>query len=346
MTVKQEKGFTLVELLISLTILAFIGYFTSESMRTSTQRSQKIRDNIELSREVKAAARVIKGDISRAYNARDIYIAVYNEAQRERVREWQRNQQNPQQNQNANNSNDPDDPNNPNPPQGDENNNSQGEAQQGNQTPPPPYEPRTELVVTHFLGEKDKIDLATISGVQIRKNVKASDLIEVGYYLQDCRRRAKRDETTRCLWRRISYYLDGEVNVGGESSVLLEDVTKFELKYLRFRGEEVEWIDRWLSDQNGDDMTRDALPLAVQLELEVERALDKQGENKQRLNTITYIPINFTNNNNVKNIIQMNSQGNPYENPMSSALGNWPGGGTQPNNPQPQPTNPPQQRGF
>lgn len=314
----KALGFTLIELMIALTILAFLGYFTSETMRTSTQRSQKIRTEIDLSREVKAAARVIKGDISRAYNTRDIYIAVYNEAQRERIREWQRNQANPQQqqqNQNAGDGNEDGAGNNNNDPN---NMNSSGGMQQQEQIPPPPYEPREELIVTQFLGEKDKLDLTTLSGVRVRKNVKASDLVEVGYYLENCRRRGKRDETTNCLWRRLSYFLDGEVNVGGQATVLLEDVTQFELKYLRVRGENQEWIDRWLSDQNGDDVSRDALPLAVQVQLEVERPLDKSGENKQRFSIHSYIPIYFTNNANVKSIIQMNSQGNPLEAPLGS----------------------------
>lgn len=320
----KQSGFTLIELMISLTILAFLGYFTSEMMRNTTQQSQKIRTEVDISREVKAAARVIRGDISRAFNSRDIYIAVYNEAQRERVREWQRNQMNPQQSQNqgaggqdqdGNQGNDSDGNNNPNDP-------NNPNAANPNITPPPTYEPREELIVTQFLGEKNKIDLTSISGVRIRKNVKASDLIEVGYYTANCRKRAERNETTNCLWRRISYFLDGEVNVGGTANVLLENVTRFELQYMRVRGENIEWIDSWKSDQNGDDVTRDSLPMAVRLDLEVERALDKSGNNKKAFSLLNYIPIYFTNNSNVKLLTQMNSQGNPFESaPTGGGLG-------------------------
>ena len=320
-----QRGFTLIELMISLTILAFLGYFTSEMMKTTTQRSQKIRIEVEQSRELKAAARIIKADISRAFNTRDIYIAVYNEAQRERIREWQKSQVNPQPQQpNPNDGSDP--------AAGDPTDQGAGVGPQ-NPLPPPTYEPREELIVTQFLGEKNKINLTSVSGVKIRKNVKASDLVEVGYYTDTCRRRANRNESTNCLWRRLSYFLDGEVNVGGDASVLIEDVTRFELKYLRVRGENIEWIDRWMSDQNGDDVTRDSLPLAVQLELEIERALDKTGQNKKTFDIISYIPIYFTNNVNVKTIIQMNSQGNPLESPLApgaagentSPLGGGPG---------------------
>lgn len=311
---KGSRGFTLIELLIALTILAFIGYYTSQSMSDVTQRSKKIQDEMDLSREVKAAARIIKNDISRAFNTRDIYIAVYNEAQRERIREWRKNQQNPgtQTPQSENTDNGGNDENN------EEQN--QNQSQNPNQTPPPPYEPRTELIVTQFIGEKNRIDLTTLSGTQIRKNVKASDLIEVGYYTDNCRRRGKRDETTNCLWRRLSYYLEGEVDVGGQATVLLEDVTQFELRYLRFRGENVEWIENWKSNQDGDDMTRHQLPLAVQVELEIERPINKQNDEMRTYNVVTYVPVFFTNNDNVKNIMQMNSQGNPLESPLNSGM--------------------------
>lgn len=311
----NRHGFTLIELLISLTMLAFISYYTSQSLRDTIQYSKKVQQDIDLSSEVKAASRIIKSDLSKAFNTRDIYIAYSNEAQRERIRQWQQRQQNPSPA--GTPKTDEDDGDGSPNPSGDQ---AANPNQVGQTEPQPQYNPRNEVVLTQFLGEKNKIDLTSISGVQTRKNVYASDLIELGYYLASCRPRAKRSGSTQCLWRRISYYLDGEVDVGGEASVLLEDVTKFELTYLRLRGEEVEWIEKWFTDNRGDDVSRNQLPLAVQVELEVQRAVDKKGEDKRTYNMITYIPIYFTNNDNIRTLIQLNSQGNPLEGGATSNI--------------------------
>src|SRR5690606_5442366 len=81
------------ELMISLTMLAFISYFTAQSIRDTIKYSKKVQEDIDLSSEIKAASRIIKSDLSKAFNTRDIYIAYSNEAQRERIRQWQQRQQ-------------------------------------------------------------------------------------------------------------------------------------------------------------------------------------------------------------------------------------------------------------
>lgn len=306
---KTEYGFTLLELLIALTLMAFVSFFTAQTMKSTMNSSKKIQKDIDVLSELKSAVNLFKADVSRAYNSRDLYIAIYNEAQREHIRRWQEAKNKPtttQPNQPA----DPNDPTNPNPnPQPTQPQTPQDQLNAQAQTTPPEYKPRVERVLTYFIGEKNRINFASINGNSIRKGSNTSELVEVGYELKKCKRRGRDQKDTECLWRRLSYYLDGEILEGGQESVLIEDVTEFELKYLRKKDtEEIEWRDNWPKD--GPE-TENQLPLAVELKIQVSKPLDKEGENVKKVRTVAYIPIDFVNNENVQNIIKMNSQGNP-----------------------------------
>ncbi len=321
------KGFTLLELLIALTLMAFVSFFTAQTMKSTMNTSKKIQKDIDVISELKSAVNLIKADISRAYNSRDLYIAIYNEAQREHIRRWQEAKTNP-----AGQNQKPVDPNNPNVPANPTQPVSPTQAAQDQlnaqaQQTPPEYKPRVDLVKTQFIGEKDKLNFTSINGNAIRKSSNASELVEVGYEIKKCKRRGKDQKDTECLWRRLSYYLDGEVLEGGQDSVLIEDVTQFELKYLRkINSDETEWRDNWPLEA---PETQNQLPIAVELKIEVTKLLSKDGEEKKKKRTVAYIPIDFVNNENIKNIIQMNTQGNPLapQDPNQAQPGQQQGGG-------------------
>ncbi len=304
---KKSSGFTLLELLLALAILGFISVYTAQSIRTTVRFSKKIQEDIDINSEIHAAINLIKADIARAFNYRDLYIAVYNEAQREHIRRWQEEKNKP-----------PPGPGTTPPggtPPGDTSGSgttptdNRGATQPPNQGPPPEYKPRTEQVLTQFIGEKDGLNFTTLNGNAIRKNSYASEVVEIGYDVKKCKRRAKEQKTTECLWRRLSYHLDGEVLEGGQESVLIEDVTNFELKYLRKKNEdEIEWMESWPIDNVN---TQNQLPLAVEISLEVSKPMDKEEKEFKKKRVVAYVPIDFQNNQNIRNIMKMNSQGNP-----------------------------------
>lgn len=301
-----NSGFTLLELLIALSLMAFVSFFTAQSMKTTLRNSKRIEKDIDIITEIGSAMNLLKADIRRAYNSRDLYIAIYNEAQREHIRQWQEDQKKPQGNQN----------NNPNPPNTDGSTTpaQQPKQQQNNQNqqaqlPPPEYRPRKERIVTEFVGEKSKIDLSSLNGNAIRKKTAASELVEIGYYVNKCNRRGKTDQATECLWRRLSYYLDGEVLEGGQESVLIEDVSMFELKYLRkINDTEIEWRDDW---PRGNVETQNKLPQAVEVTLEIKKPTNKAADEFKTKRSVSYIPIDFENNRNVQEINEMNMKPNP-----------------------------------
>ena len=303
----KSKGFTLLELLLALAILGFISVYTAQSIRTTVRFSKKMQDDIDINAELHSAINLLKADIARAFNYRDLYIAVYNEAQREHIKRWQEEKnkpQNPGTNPNPN-PNDPNDPNNPNP----QTPANPAQIQAQNQGPPPEYKPRLEQVLTQFIGEKDSLNFTSLNGNANRKNTYASEVVEIGYEVKKCKRRSKEQKDTVCLWRRLSYHLDGEVLEGGQESVLIEDVTNFELKYLRKQTEdEVEWLEAWPIDNVN---TQNQLPIAVEINLEVSKPMDKEERNFKKKRVIAYVPIDFQNNQNIRNIMQMNAKGNP-----------------------------------
>jgi prepilin-type N-terminal cleavage/methylation domain-containing protein len=302
----KSKGFTLLELLLALAILGFISVYTAQSIRTTVRFSKKMQNDIDINAEIHSAINLLKADIARAFNYRDLYIAVYNEAQREHIKRWQEEKNKPQNPTNPN-PNNPVDPNNPNPTPQDPANPAQVQAQ--NQGPPPEYKPRLEQILTQFIGEKGSLNFTSLNGNAIRKNTYASEVVEIGYEVKKCKRRSKEQKDTECLWRRLSYHLDGEVLEGGQESVLIEDVTNFELKYLRKQTEdEVEWLEAWPIDNVN---TQNQLPIAIEINLEVSKPIDKEERNFKKKRVLAYVPIDFQNNQNIRNIMKMNAQGNP-----------------------------------
>lgn len=327
-----QLGFTLLELLIALTLMAFVSFFTAQTLKSTMTTSKKIQKDIDVIAELKSAVSLIKMDISRSFNSRDLYIAIYNEAQREHIRQWQEAKNKPA------TTPPPTPPGNPDPlspptPAPTPQQTAQDQLNAQAQTTPPEYKPRLDVPKTAFIGKKDALDFTSLNGNSIRKGSNTSELIEVGYQVKKCKRRGKNPKDTECLWRRLSYHLDGEVLEGGQESVLIEDVTQFELKYLRkLEGDDYEWRENWTMDA---PETQNQLPIAVELKIEVTKPMDKDGENVKKKRTVAYIPLDFVNNENIKNILQMNSQGNPLapQDPNQIQLqpqggGNFNGGGS------------------
>ena len=302
---QTQKGFTLLELLLALTILGFISVYTAQSIRTTVRFSKKIQEDIDINSELHSAVNLLKADMARSFNSRDLYIAVYNEAQRENIRRWQEQRNKPQTPgaPATNPDGTPADGSTPTTPT------DPAQAALQNQGPPPEYKPRIEVVLTQFIGEKDKLSFTSLNGNAIRKNTYASEVVEIGYEVKKCRRRSKEQEDTECLWRRLSYHLDGEVLEGGQESVLIEDVTNFELKYLRKQNEDdVEWLEAWTIDNVN---TQNQLPIAIEINLEISKPTSKEGKELKKKRVTAYVPIDFHNNQYIRDILKMNSQPNP-----------------------------------
>lgn len=231
MSANDRRGFTLIEVMIAIAILAVLATLTAETIQRSLKVKKKIQDDIDREATVRNAMRLIEKDINSAFHYRDLSYEMKLEVQR---------QSQPLQ------------PGQPAPP------------------PTPPPEPGSAEAppkkLTQFLGEEASLHFTTLNHVRMRKDAKESDQAEVGYFLENCKNRVT-DKASQCLKRRTNFIIDEDVSKGGPETTLIENVTDFKLKYLG-KGKE-DWVSSWRTDERGDAVTQNNFPQAVQVLLTV-----------------------------------------------------------------------------
>ena len=253
-----NQGFTLLEILIAMAILAFITIFTAQTIQTALKNRTKIQGEIDRVGAVRDALKVMESDINRAFHHNDINIALYNMAAKERNKKIE------------------------------EAKNGSGAittAGGGSVTTPTqnPYALMTQLKLkdekslTQFLGEAEKLDFTSLSNARISSEERTSDQAEIGYFLKDCKSRKDRKKSSPCLYRRVSTLIDDDVTTGGEETALLEHVTKLSFRYLG-PTDPPDWGNLWLTNERGDDRTKNVFPYAVEVTLEVNDPEDKIGK--------------------------------------------------------------------
>lgn len=276
----NSQGFTLLEIILSLALLAFISILTATSIQSAIQFKSKTIGKIEETSYLSDALKIMAEDIRLAYNYKDINIEVFNLAQEERQKRAETK------NSSKTGANiDPDEapPTTPTP------------------TPTPPIQPPTtsqqnftkkkENRFTHFLGQRDRLDFTSLSFSRTVENSNFSDQAEIGYYIEDCRGRLDKRQRSQCLWRRVSPLIDDNIEEGGSKQVLLENVNSLKLRYIGPESEE-EWRQDWMSDQRGDAVTRGRFPYAVEITLEVKGS--KEGAKPLAMTIVA--PLSFPNN--------------------------------------------------
>lgn len=270
----KKNGFTLVEIMIAMMILAFLAVFTSQAIQRAVKNKQKVQKDIDKNATLRDALKVMERDINLAFNYRDVYAQLWNDAQDQR----------------RNKALQPVTP---------------GSAPQPNPTPPvpstPPQPPRQltpeeearfkkkEVKVwTHFIGEPQTLSFTSLSNVRMMEDSPISSQAEIGYQIKPCRRRSTQEQASKCLWRRVSNYIHEDITKHGEETVLLENVTEFKLRYLG-PGKEEEWVDTWMTNERGDDLTRNTFPYAVEITIEVKDPNPEAKDKSLRMTTVASI---------------------------------------------------------
>lgn len=243
------KGFTLVEVVIAVSILAVLSLLTQQSIQQAVKQKTKIQGNLERSSELRSAFKVIERDIQMAFHHRGVNDLVSN-----------------------NNLNNP------------KNNNNNNNINSNISTPNP-----NVVGNTVFKGTKDRLDFTSLNNARIYEGSFESDQNEIGYYTAECRKLTKPDETSTCLWRRVSKIIDDDVTEGGVEVVLLENVSNLEFKY--YNNQIQEWIEEWISDQTQDSRTASRFPDAVEILVET-------NVNDKQLSFGSVVPVRHPNNKN------------------------------------------------
>lgn len=240
----MNKGFTLLEVVIAIVLLTFLSIFTAQSIQKAVQNKKKIQGQIDREMELRESVNLMTRDIQLAFNYRDINIELFNKALDARNRQP---------------SGTPTPPNTTPTP---------------TPTPAPDFNNSTlqkkeDKIVTHFLGEESKLDFSSLSRIRTQKDEPLGGQAEIGYYLDSCKSRKNRGESSKCLWRRVTPYINEDVTKGGEASVIVEGVQTLQFRYIG-PGSEEEWIRNWQSDGQGQEFMKGNFPYAVEITLELE----------------------------------------------------------------------------
>lgn len=254
----NRRGFTLLEVLISVMILAFLSLFTVQAIRNAVRSKAKIVRDIDRFAEVRDALRMMERDVNMAFNYRDVNIQLYNQAQQEREKRKKDAAAKPKLDKDGK----------PIPRTPEEEAAAAAAAGTGEE-----FKPREEKILTEFRGEAHEMNFSTRSNVRMAVDEQASDQAEVGYSLKSCRSRADTKQSSQCLWRRLAPFVDDKIDQGGTETAILENVVAFDMRYLG-PGKEDKWSTDWKSGEGGDDVTKKHFPYAVEVTIETQNKND------------------------------------------------------------------------
>lgn len=273
MKTSDVKGFTLIEVVVAISLLAVISLFTVNALTRALQTKRKIQGQIDKTSTLRDALRVMERDINMAFHYKDINTELYNQAQTERKKAAEA-KKNPQ----LDSKKPAPLPGQPGyqPPQGLDAN----EVAQ--------YKLKPVKEWTKFIGTKDELNFTSLSNVRMTEDQPMSSQAEIGYHIKPCRRRSTQEQASRCLWRRVSNYIHEDITKYGTETVLLENVTVFSLRYLG-PDKDDEWVEAWASDETGDDTTKGKFPYAVEITIEVKDPSPKAKDKTLRMTTVASI---------------------------------------------------------
>ncbi|MFV8250760.1 type II secretion system protein GspJ [Bdellovibrio bacteriovorus] len=268
---KHNRGFTMIELMITITILGTLTMLTAQAIQQAVKAKVKLQDQIDDVSRMRDGLRLLERDINLAYHYRDV------EKELEQLMKKK----------NSNSSNQsgtiPDSSIPGGIPGGQITNDMH---EQPEQREVPRRDPET-----HFVGNNESINFVTMNNARTVRNTKQADFIEVGYALRDCKSLREGGGSSKCLWRRSSPYVDLDVTKGGDEVALLENVSEFKLRYMG-KGKQ-DWANDWRTDAQGDAATKGKFPQAVEISLTVEK---KTAGKSKKYSMQLIVPIHFPNN--------------------------------------------------
>lgn len=272
-----KNGFTLIEVMIVITIMSTLSILTYSSIQQSLTSKQKITQQIDDLSQIRDTLRIMERDINLAFHFRDTEKAIYIALDKAK------NQSNP-------NAAPTPDPNDPPPSIYDET----PVVAQENLSPAlkKKFQYRIDPT-THFVGEEQKMSFVTMNQANIMKNVPVSDFMEVGYELKSCRSLSDNTKTSNCLWRRTHSLVDDDPTLGGNEVVLLENITEFKIRYTG-KGKQ-DWVSQWSSKNNSDSVTSGAFPQSIEISLTTEVGIPKTNK-KKKIATQIVAQVHFPNN--------------------------------------------------
>lgn len=258
----NSSGFTLIEVVLAVSILASLSILVATSTSRALKAKKKIQTEVTDVSSLRDTMKVIRADIHQAYNHVDFEKEINDLVAKPKA------------------------------------GGSAAAGANAGQTPPaPPRENKREDPRTEFWGTENKLNFVTMNNGRMTANELQADFVEVGYELRSCQNLSKSEQNSQCLFRRIQQVLDKDIEKGGLDTVILENVTEFNLRYLVENKED--WVKEWKSSggltnaQSTTNSPRAIYPDAVEVTLAIER--DFEGK-KKKYSLQYVIPLHFPNN--------------------------------------------------
>lgn len=282
-SIRNNKAFTLIEVVIAVAILSTLSVLVATSLSRALKAKKKIQAEVTDVSSLRDAMKVLRADIHQAYNHVDFEKEIMDQIPKAKTQTV-----------------------------------TAGTNPYQQQPLIPPRQNKREDPRTAFVGSDNKINFVTMNNARMMAGDMQADFIEVGYEVKTCQNLSNSGQSSQCLFRRVQKILDQDIEKGGLETVILENVTEFNLRYL-IEGKE-DWVKEWKSVPNssssapmgsadpaqppptmnpttgtssGSGVSRATYPDAVEVTLAIERELDK----KKRKYSLQYvIPVHFPNN--------------------------------------------------
>lgn len=277
MKLNSPSGFTLIEVLIAVAIMSTLGLLAAQTIKQAISQKRIIQEMVNDTSRLRDGVKIFEKDVQLAYHHRDWEKEIKDLAKKNKkaavpaagAAAGAPGQQPPPVNTIF-----------------DSNGNIISSQEQDAAVEAPRKDPTTQ-----FVGKENEINFVTMNTGRILKDMPQADFVEVGYSVKECTTFAEK-KTTKCLFRRISPWVDEDVTKGGEEYMLIENITEFGLRYLG-RGKQ-DWNKDWRTDGGGDGATKGNFPWLVEISITYQKDPDKETSKKHSMQLV--IPIHFPNN--------------------------------------------------
>lgn len=237
MPLRPTSGFTLLEVILAVTILSTLTILSTQVISRALKARTKIQSEVDDVSALRDSMRMIRTDISLAYHHRDFEKEIQDLVAKPKT------------------------------------SNVVG-AIAPPVAPPPPRQTKRGDPTTHFIGTDNELNFVTMNGGRTISNITQADFAEVGYSLKSCSNLTTK-QASQCLYRRTQVLLDEDVKTGGNEIVMLENVTEFKVRYIGETKQD--WVSTWNSTSSSSDAgTRELFPDAVEVSLTIEREIEKK----------------------------------------------------------------------
>ncbi len=287
----KTSGFTLIEILMSMAIIATMALVIATSIQRSLKNKVKIQSQLDDGSRVRDALKIVEKDISLAYNSRDLEKELFEKLAR----------QDPNLLNDGNTSTSA-----TSGAAGGTQSSGKGTSATGSTgTNSAPFDsgrfeakwkkdnPYRESPATQFKGDDSSMYFATFNAPRISSEIAQADFVYVGYFLTGCRSPKEELRAAKCLMRAVNPWVDGDPTKTKKAIILLEYVTEFTLRY--FGEGKQDWVSSWAS-VGGDGATTGRYPSMVEVNVTVEKTISENANSKRKLSYQLVVPIRWSNN--------------------------------------------------